>query len=58
VPRTALVSEEAVGELAGGIWGGFAFLGSAIAMTALLTPGGNRRPLDRGGGNRRAPPGR
>jgi hypothetical protein len=37
-PRTAFVSEEAIGELAGGIWGGFVFLGSAIAMTALLTP--------------------
>ena len=37
-PRAAFVSEEAVGELEGGIVGGFLFLGSAIAMTALLTP--------------------
>lgn len=37
-PRTAFVSEEAVGELEGAVAGGFFFLGSAIAMTALLTP--------------------
>lgn len=37
-PRTAFVSEEAIGELEGGIWGGFVFLGSAVAMSALLTP--------------------
>ena len=37
-PRAAFVSEEAIGELEGGIAGGFLFLGSAIAMTALLTP--------------------
>jgi hypothetical protein len=38
VPRAAFVSEEAIGELEGGITGGFLFLGSAIAMTALLGP--------------------
>ena len=37
-PRAAFVSEEAVGELEGGIAGGFLFVGSAIAMTALLGP--------------------
>ena len=37
-PRAAFVSEEAVGELEGAIAGGFLFLGSAIAMAALLTP--------------------
>lgn len=37
-PRAAFVSEEAIGELEGGIVGGFLFLGSAIAMAALLTP--------------------
>lgn len=37
-PRAAFVSEEAIGELEGGIAGGFFFLGSAIAMTAMLTP--------------------
>lgn len=37
-PRAAFVSEEAIGELEGGIAGGFFFVGSAIAMTALLTP--------------------
>ena len=37
-PRAAFVSEEAVGELEGGIVGGFLFVGSAIAMAALLTP--------------------
>jgi hypothetical protein len=37
-PRTAFVSEEAIGELEGSVIGGFVFLGSAIAMAALLTP--------------------
>lgn len=37
-PRAAFVSEEAIGELQGAIAGGFFFLGSAIAMTAMLTP--------------------
>jgi outer membrane lipoprotein SlyB len=37
-PRAAFVSEEAIGELQGAIVGGFLFIGSAIAMTALLTP--------------------
>jgi hypothetical protein len=37
-PRAAFVSEEAMGELEGGIAGGFLFLGSAIAMTVLLGP--------------------
>lgn len=37
-PRAAFVSEEAVGELEGAIAGGFLFLGSAVAMTALLGP--------------------
>lgn len=37
-PRAAFVSEEAMGELEGAIAGGFFFIGSAIAMTALLTP--------------------
>ncbi|PWE33855.1 hypothetical protein DDZ14_04130 [Maritimibacter sp. 55A14] len=37
-PRAAFVSEEAMGELEGAIAGGFFFLGSAIAMTAMLTP--------------------
>ncbi len=37
-PRAAFVSEEAIGELEGAIAGGFFFLGSAIAMTAMLTP--------------------
>jgi hypothetical protein len=37
-PRAAFVSEEAMGELEGAIAGGFFFVGSAIAMTALLTP--------------------
>lgn len=37
-PRSYFVSEEAVGELEGGIAGGFFFLGSYIAMAALLTP--------------------
>ena len=37
-PRTNFVSEEAIGELEGSIFGGFMFVGSVIAMTALLTP--------------------
>lgn len=37
-PRAHFVSEEAMGELEGAIAGGFFFVGSAIAMTALLTP--------------------
>ncbi len=37
-PRAAFVSEEAMGEFEGAIAGGLFFLGSAIAMTALLTP--------------------
>ena len=37
-PRAAFVSEEAIGELEGGIIGGFLFLGSYIAMAAMLTP--------------------
>lgn len=37
-PRAHFVSEEAIGELEGAIAGGFFFVGSAIAMTALLTP--------------------
>lgn len=37
-PRAAFVSEEASGELQGAIAGGFFFLGSYIAMAALLTP--------------------
>lgn len=37
-PRAAFISEEAIGELEGGIAGGFFFLGSYIAMMALLTP--------------------
>lgn len=37
-PRAAFVSEEGIGELEGAIFGGFLFVGSAIAMTALLTP--------------------
>jgi hypothetical protein len=36
-PR-AFVSEEAIGELRGGIAGGFLFLGSYIAMAAMFTP--------------------
>ncbi|WP_343082091.1 hypothetical protein [Ostreiculturibacter nitratireducens] len=34
-PRTAFVSEEAIGELEGAIAGGFFFLGSYIAMAAM-----------------------
>lgn len=37
-PRAAYVSEEAMGELEGAIAGGFFFLGSYIAMLAMLTP--------------------
>ena len=37
-PRAHFVSEEAIGELEGAIAGGFFFVGSAIAMTAILTP--------------------
>ncbi|MBS9718218.1 hypothetical protein ACFFUT_13160 [Pseudohalocynthiibacter aestuariivivens] len=36
-PRAAFVSEEAIGELQGAIAGGFFFLGSFIALTAMLT---------------------
>lgn len=36
-PRAAFVSEEAIGELQGGIAGGFLFLGSYVAMAAMLT---------------------
>jgi hypothetical protein len=36
-PRAAFVSEEAIGELEGGIAGGFFFLGSFAAMAAMLT---------------------
>ncbi|TDE40781.1 hypothetical protein [Antarcticimicrobium sediminis] len=37
-PRAAFVSEEAMGELEGAIGGGFFFLGSYIAMLAMLNP--------------------
>lgn len=37
-PRAAFVSEEAIGELQGTIAGGFFFLGSYIALAAMLTP--------------------
>lgn len=37
-PRASFVSEEAIGELEGTIVGGLFFLGSYIAMLALLTP--------------------
>ncbi|WP_138933478.1 hypothetical protein [Roseovarius arcticus] len=37
-PRANFVSEEAIGELEGAIAGGFFFVGSAIAMLAMLTP--------------------
>ncbi len=37
-PRASFVSEEAVGELEGAIAGGFFFLGSYIALAAMLTP--------------------
>ena len=36
-PRAAFVSEEAIGELEGAIAGGFFFLGSYVAMAAMLT---------------------
>lgn len=36
-PRAAFVSEEAIGELQGGIAGGFFFLGSYVAMVAMMT---------------------
>lgn len=37
-PRASFVSEEAMGEFEGALVGGFLFLGSYIAMAALLTP--------------------
>ena len=37
-PRANFVSEEAIGELEGAIAGGFFFVGSVIAMAAMLTP--------------------
>lgn len=37
-PRAHFVSEEGIGELEGAIAGGFFFVGSAIAMAAMLTP--------------------
>ncbi|MEL0438032.1 hypothetical protein [Phycobacter sp. K97] len=37
-PRAHFVSEEAIGELQGTIAGGFFFVGSYIAMAAMLTP--------------------
>lgn len=37
-PRAAFVSEEAIGELEGAISGGFFFLGSYIALAAMMTP--------------------
>lgn len=37
-PRAHFVSQEAIGELEGAIAGGFFFVGSYIAMAALLTP--------------------
>lgn len=37
-PRAHFVSEEGMGELEGAIVGGFFFVGSAIAMAAMLTP--------------------
>jgi hypothetical protein len=37
-PRAAFVSEEAIGEFEGAVAGGFFFLGSVIAMLAMLTP--------------------
>lgn len=37
-PRANFVSEEAIGELEGAIGGGFFFVGSCIAMAAMLTP--------------------
>ena len=37
-PRASFVSEEAIGELEGAIAGGFFFVGSYIAIAAMLTP--------------------
>ena len=37
-PRSSFVSEEAIGEYEGAVAGGFFFLGSVIAMLAMLTP--------------------
>jgi hypothetical protein len=37
-PRASFVSEEAVGEFEGAVAGGFFFLGSVLAMLAMLTP--------------------
>lgn len=37
-PRAAFVSEEAIGELEGALAGGFFYLGSAIALAAMMTP--------------------
>lgn len=37
-PRAHFVSEEAIGELEGAVAGGFFFVGSFIAMAAMLTP--------------------
>jgi hypothetical protein len=37
-PRASFVSEEAIGEFEGAVAGGFFFLGSVIAMLAMLTP--------------------
>lgn len=37
-PRAHFVSEEAIGELEGALIGGFFFVGSYIAMAAMLTP--------------------
>jgi hypothetical protein len=37
-PRASFVSEEAIGEFEGAVAGGFFFLGSIIAMLAMLTP--------------------
>ncbi|SNT73978.1 hypothetical protein [Paracoccus seriniphilus] len=36
-PRAAFVSEEAIGELEGSIAGGFFFVGSYVAMAAMMT---------------------
>lgn len=37
-PRAHFISEEAMGELEGAIAGGFFFVGSYVAMAAMLTP--------------------
>lgn len=37
-PRAAFVSEESIGALEGAIAGGFFYLGSGIALAAMLTP--------------------